>query len=618
MQEDFGEELLNSGFAPFDIENLTKESILEEEVFQYIFALDGGITRTRALVKLQEKAKELKVAKSFDKMLKAYQQDYIAKVKQAGSETVKFTNAPIEGLKCGKWQCDDFGVSKTVLNNFEAQKVVACPHPIMPVERLVNVDRDTEKVKLSFYKDNKWQSVTVDRSVVANKGNIIQLADRGIEVNSDNAKELVSYIADMIALNAKEIPVSRSVDRLGWTEKEFSPYAPDLKYDGDQDYKDAYEAVKPRGDYETWKKYCKELRKNKIVKILMSASFASPLNKLLSISPYIVHLWGGTGTAKTVAVMVAMSIWGNAELGKLTRTLNSTQVALGRYASFVHDVPFAGDELQIIKDRWDSFDNLVMFLTEGVDRARGRAYGGLETLNKWHNSFIFTGEQPITQSNSGGGVKNRVFEIEVTEKLIEDGNATVNFLKENHGHAGKEFVEGLPDNKTLQERHRAIFREILSLNETTDKQAAIAASILLASELSSSIFCDEPLKIEDVNEYFISANDVSVANRSYDLIRNWIGTNINRFKEDSVGEIWGRYVEEANCCYVDRTILEKMLRENGIDFNAIKKELAQRGTIEKDKEGKYTQKFRIGSVTRRLVKVIFKEESEDTKTDFPF
>ena len=618
MQEDFGEELLNSGFAPFNIEELTKESILEEDTFKYVFAMEGGLARTKVLVKLQEKAKELKVAKSFDKLFKAYQQDYVSRKKQEGSEVIKFTNSPIDNLKCGKWQCDDFGVSKTVLNNFEAQKITACSHPIIPIERLVNVDRDTEKVKIAFYKDNKWQSVTVDRSVVANKGNIIQLADRGIEVNSDNAKDLVSFLADIISLNAKEIPVNRSVDRLGWTDKEFSPYASDLKYDGDQDYKDAFDAVKARGSYEEWKAYCKALRKNKIVKILMSASFASPLNKLLSISPYIVHLWGGTGTAKTVAVMVAMSIWGNPELGKLTRTLNSTQVALGRYAGFVHDIPFAGDELQIIKDRWDSFDNLVMFLTEGVDRARGKAYGGLEQINKWNNSFIFTGEQPITQSNSGGGVKNRVFEVEVTGKLIEDGNAVVNFLKENHGFAGKEFIENLPSDKELQERHREIFREILNSNETTDKQASIASAILLASEVSAYIFEDEPLKIEDIKEYFINSQEVSVANRSYELIRNWIGTNINRFKEDSIGEIWGKYTQENNCCYVDRTVLEKMLRENGIDFNAIKKELAQNGIIERDKEGKYTQKFRVGSVNRRFVKIVLKEEAEDIKTDFPF
>ena len=52
--------------------------------------------------------------------------------------------------------------------------------------------------------------------MVANKSNIIQLSDRGIEVNSENAKDLVSYIADVVSLNAKEIPVNRSTDRLSY------------------------------------------------------------------------------------------------------------------------------------------------------------------------------------------------------------------------------------------------------------------------------------------------------------------------------------------------------------------------------------------------------------------
>lgn len=615
MQEDFGEELLSSGFSPFNIDDLTKESILEEDVFKYVFSLDSGVTRTKALIQLQEKSKELKVAKSFDKMLKAYQQDYISKIKQAGSEVIKFTSPPLENLKCGKWQCDDLGVSKIVVNNFETQKILACSHPIMPVERLVNIDKNTEKVKIAFYKDNKWQTITIERSVVANKSNIIQLADRGIEVNSDNAKELVSFLADIISLNAKEIPVNRSVDRLGWTGQEFSPYAKDLKYDGDQEYKDVFEAVNTSGDYEEWKRFCKELRKNKIIKILMSVSFASPLNKLLSVSPYIVHLWGGTGTAKTVAIMVAMSIWGNPELGKLTRTLNSTQVALGRYAGFVHDIPFAGDELQIIKDRWDSFDSLVMFLTEGVDRARGKAYGGLEQINKWNNNFIFTGEQPISQDNSGGGVRNRVFEIEVTQKLIENGNATVRFLKDNHGYAGEEFVKNLPNIKELQERYTAIYN---SIEKTTDKRALIIAEIILASELSAHIFEDEPLKIEDMEEFVISPEEVSVANRAYELICDWMDANINRFNNPDVGEVWGKYDRNENCCYINPTVLKDMLKAKGIDFNAVRKELANNGMIERDKEGRYTQNIRVNGIPKRLIKLIIKGDSEVQENEFPF
>lgn len=152
---------------------------------------------------------------------------------------------------------------------------------------------------------------------------------------------------------------------MGWIGADFAPYTKELVYDGDNNFKDVYEAVSTKGDYEEWKREIRILRsKSKVLQFIIATAFASPLIKPLGLNAYIVHLWGGTGVGKTVALMVAMSVWGNPAMGKLTRTLNATQVALARYASFVSSIPFAGDELQTIKNRWDSFDNLVMYLTE--------------------------------------------------------------------------------------------------------------------------------------------------------------------------------------------------------------------------------------------------------------
>ncbi|WP_052447235.1 DUF927 domain-containing protein [Clostridium polynesiense] len=602
--------IINSGFIPFDIDTLDKESILEEEIFQYIFSIGEALERTKAIVKLQEKAKDLKVGRSFSNLLKAYQTDYVQNMKQKGSNSIQFTNPPLQGLKCGKWKADDGGVSKIEMTNFEAKTVSACSHPILPVERLINIDTETEKVKIAFYKDNRWQKVTVERSMVANKSNIIQLSDRGIEVNSDNAKDLVSYLAEVITLNAKEIPVSRSTDRLGWINGEFAPYTSNLKYDGDIAYKDVYESVKPNGDYETWKKELIKLRENKVMHLLIAASFASPLLNLIGSLPFVVHLWGGTGAGKTVALMVAMSVWGNPGTGKLVRTLNSTKVALARYTSFLHDIPMAGDELQIIKSAWENFDSLIMYLTEGIDRGRGKAYGGLEIQSTWQNVFLFTGEEPITKSNSGGGVKNRVIEIEATEKLVEDGNITASFVKDNYGHAGREFIECLPNKKVLQERYRQIFTQLLKEVDTTDKQAMAMAAILLADEISTDlIFKDKKLTIDDIRPYMHSSKEVDVSTRAYDLIIDWINSNAKKFNEDSPSEIWGKF--QDNYCCINKMVLNKMLHDNGIDFEAIKKKLADDGKIERDINGKYTRAVKVSGKLGRYVKLLMPEDNDE-------
>ena len=158
---------------------------------------------------------------------------------------------------------------------------MACTHPILPIERLKNVESGLEKVRLSFRRDNIWEDVVVDNSLISNRASIISLADRGIQVNSNNAGTLISYLSDILSLNNKKIPVTKSINRLGWIDNDFVPFVDSYKYDGDISFKDVYESIKTQGDYEVWKEHVKELRsKNKILKILMAASFASPLIEL--------------------------------------------------------------------------------------------------------------------------------------------------------------------------------------------------------------------------------------------------------------------------------------------------------------------------------------------------
>lgn len=619
------DQLINEGFTSFgEIEDLTKESILEREVFDHIFSIDDRLSRAELIVKLENKARELGVIRGFSKLLKAYQTEYAQQIKQRGSNIIKFTQPPIEGLKCGEWIADDTGVSKIIQSSsFIPVKIIACPHPILPVERLINIDTETEKIKLAFFKDSQWKYITVERSTVANKANIVQLSDRGVEVNSENARELVSYIADIVSLNIKEIPVSRSTDRLGWIGEEFAPYGSDLKYDGDAAFKDVYVNIKERGNYEEWKDLCRSIRKeSETAHLLIAASFASALNKKLGILPFIVHVWGGTGTGKTVGLMLAMSIWGNPEIGKLVRTLNSTQTALSRYAAFVRDIPFAGDELQTIKSRWESFDNLVMYLTEGVDKGRGKAAGGIELLKEWNCCFLFTGEEPITKTNSGGGVKNRVMEVEATEKVIEDGNFVSNFLRQNYGYAGKDFIQNIPEREILYKRYREIFQNILNRVNTTDKQAMAMAVILLADELcAESIFKDENLTIEDVSKWLTSKEEIDVSSRAYDWTLDWISQNIRKFQESETGEIWGKYIEDENICYINKTVYVNELNKAGFDYGAIIKHFAKKGQVERNSQGKIRHQTKVFGIKASYIKLkLYNDILPNTSAEdgFPF
>ena len=115
---------------------------------------------------------------------------------------------------------------------------------------------------------------------------------------------------------------------------------------------------------------------------------------------------------------------------------------------------------------------------------RGKAAGGVEETKTWHNSFLFSGEEPITKSNSRAGSKNRVIEIEVEKKIIENGNQAVTFLTSNYGHAGKKLIDYLlsTDQQKLKEEYERYFSELCQM-DTTEKQAMAMACILVADHI---------------------------------------------------------------------------------------------------------------------------------------
>ena len=396
------------------LSNLKPDQEIPDEVFYKVFEIEDFVERAQFLESLRRCADKIKRRREFDNIYKAFVMDYSQSQRQTGQKT-KATDQPIE-LGCGEWTVDDLGV-RTIRYDKNAQpmQVWACSHPIIPVEILKNVDTAQERITLAYYKSATWQKITVDRSVCANANKIVDaLSQFGIEVASDNAKSMVRYISDCVGMNPVIMDPKKSINRLGWVGSFFTPYAEDIRYEGEADYEAIFKNIRNKGSFEVWKELCSGLRKNLPLRMMMATSFASVLLEPLKVLPFVLHVWGTTGTCKTVALMVAMSIWGNPRMGGLVKTMNMTKNAIMRNAAFLCSIPFAGDELQTIKDKWQgNFDQLIYQITEGVDRGRARAYGGVEDTKTWKNSFIFTGEEPITKVNSGGGSKNRVIEIAV-------------------------------------------------------------------------------------------------------------------------------------------------------------------------------------------------------------
>lgn len=515
-------------------------------------------------------------------------------------------------LNTGDYTVDGTGVwfyTQPKKKNEEPAQVYVTSTPITIAAFL---ESDVHRVELHYLYNGSQRSIVVDREIIANKNKIITLANYGISVNSESAIHLVRYFADLERLNPTAIPHNRSSSRLGWIGEDFVPYTDTIRFDGEAENKALYGAVARSGEYAVWQAYTQELRKNLFIRLMMDASFASVLIEKVNGLPFVFHLWGKTGGGKTVSLMVAMSVWGDPGAGKLVRTMNMTNAAMMSTATFLYSLPFAGDELQTVKEQGQRIDKLIMQITEGIERGRMLYNRNLPTRS-WHNAFLFTGEEPCTSESSGGGVQNRVIEIEFDGQLFENGNDVVKVISKHHGHAGKKFVEYLKD-RDISTAYERIYTEVMNGCDTTDKQAGTAALLLLADELvnEAGIYKESPLSIDDLKPYLKSPNTVSIAKRAQDFITGWIAGNYVHFDPMSNYETYGR--KDGDSVFVIKGYLDKVLNDNGFNFDACKTEWKDDGFLIPSSDGRYLKRKGINGAKPYVVEIVLeKEENADVE-----
>ena len=524
--------------------------------------------------------------KGFKTMYKKYVESLKA---QSGTiyidNVTNFTNQPLE-LNAGDWEADDSGIFKKNGYNDE----VACPHPIMPVERLVNIDTGEEKLQLAFRKGSIWRKIIVSKTVLASSNKVTELAGSGIAVTSQNARAFIQYISDMENMNYYLIPEKKSIGRFGYIPDEgFSPFVDGLIFDGDVNFKAMFQTVRSRGSETKWLETAEEVREmSTTAKIILAASFASVLLEPLNCLPFFVHLWGvDSGTGKTVALMVAASVWGDPAVGAYVKTFDGTVVGMEKTAAFLNNLPFCLDELQLAKDSKGRTTFDVYKLAQGVGRTRGNRSGGVDLTPTWRNCILTTGESPLTGTASGAGAVNRVIDIECksAQAVIKDGMRISGAVKRNYGFAGRKFVERLYQPGVIDqvsERYRELFR-ILSDRDTTEKQAMAAAAIILADELACQwIFSgQQPLTIEQVSEFLASKAAVSAGDRGYKYLCDWVTQNSNKLcgrSENPNIEVLGAL--EDGRAYIIRSVFERILQDAGYSTAAMISYLKQSNLIE--------------------------------------
>lgn len=211
-------------------------------------------------------------------------------------------------------------------------------------------------------------------------------------------------------------------------------------------------------------------RHNPVPMMAVCASLAGPLLWLLDVDSGGFHFMGDSSSGKSVAALVACSVWG--EPRNFKRNWNATSTGLEGLATMRNDTALILDEIGEAPAR--DIGGLIYQLGNGTGRQRGKVSGMARPVNVWRTVLISTGEMTVGKHMESGGQRikagqeMRLLDIPVQrlygafdylhglelphnpDSETERRGAGRRFAEtlrgnasDNYGHAGPEFVRWL-------------------------------------------------------------------------------------------------------------------------------------------------------------------------------
>lgn len=588
------------------LDRLDKQSIISESVFEELFGEEDEIKRARLIISLEDRAAELGVKAKFTKLLNAYKKVEREMQKNSSSPPCLVENwtnftGPYDNMRCGLWIASDRGVYSQKDGGLEE---TACYHPILPVERLKNLETGDEQLRLAYKRNSRWDEIIVPKDLVATANKITALSKRGIAVTSENAKLLVRFLSDVENFNDNDINVQYSSSKLGWVKGGFMPYDKDIVFDGDSRFKQVFESIGEYGSRDEWYEHVKDLRREgRIeVKFMMAAAFASIIIGPLGALPFFVDLWGETEGGKSVALMLACSIWANPNESQYIGDFKTTDVALEARADLLNNLPMLLDDTSKTSARIrDNFEGVVYDLCSGKGKSRSNRELGMNRENRWKNVILTNGERPLNSYVSQGGAINRILEVECGAKVFGNPQKTAELVKNNYGFAGREFVAALKDMgmDNVIKIHKGI-QQIIYDDEKMQKQSISLSVVLTADRIvTDHLFRDgQYISTEEAKTVLIDRNDLSDNERCYQYIRDKVAMNGQRFDGSTMCEKWG-VVENGYAIFYNQAF-EQLCQESGFSKKSFLSWADRNGVIQ-TQGGQFTKNKKINNKTKRCV-----------------
>lgn len=593
--------------------NLTLQELLSIQKIAELLQDKPLQEQTLLIAELRQQASKLKVGRDFNKVLKSAEEknshDLI--VSQKGKE-IKDQKGIIKNN--AGYYITEMGI------NYQSFEI--CPYPMFITERYIDIDDGTEKVKLEYKRDGEWREIILPRAIIANANKIIQLSDIATGITSENAKGVVKYLSDIESVNRYNIRVKMATSRLGWTKFGFVPFVDDIEFTGSDNYAELYNKFHESGNIEVWRAVSNDCLQCTIPKIIVGASYASVLLKAIGVNGFCVHIWGESGRGKTVALMLAASVYGDADpKNGIIRNGKTTSNGIEPVLAFYNDCPVCFDELTTLSQ--DQITDMIYKFTQGQGKGRMTKNAGLQKSFTWNNVALLSAEKPLADNKTMSGAINRVISIYTDSAIFGDKDMVfiANILKKNYGFGARIFIDSLTEVDVF-DIYKKYIKEI-NLEKYEQKQANAAALILTAYEIAAKYVykTEEKLSAADIIPYLAEKNTVSISSRAYENIIAWVNANYTYFDESEILQSkWGSYSkdkEDKEKTYVNIFYVRfsDWCCKNGYQEQALLREWRSKNLLKTRSKNEFKNNARVkGELRSDIISLLLpKAESDNDK-----
>jgi putative DNA primase/helicase len=480
---------------------------------------------------------------------------------------------------------DGISVPKETQNGIMIKKIAPAPIYI----ECVVTDRSNpacpqKSVELHYFDltCGRWEQAVVPEGVIMDTTKCKQLADLGVLFDPSEVNELVQFFYKLRTMNrvGSNHPIREynAVTKLGWKYIDdqwiFLPYdtAENCRFSGGKENRRLYDALKqkPKGNFDTWLSVAKPAILRDInLRIFIDASVASVLVVPTQSIPFVVHLYGGSGVGKTVAMSLAASIWGpsHPQTGGYIGSWSTTRVGAEMRCDLLGDIPMLMDDTAQAERNIRDFSAFIYELAAG--RGKMRATKRLERQRdfSWQCLTLSTGEHPIVDDDTQGGAINRVISLHAEKSAFDDFAAATSVIYDNYGFAGREIINFIKEMgfnffKARKSDYAQKLNRLFGKNgNDTTKQSESLALLLAADEiLATQVLEIPPLTADDMAPFYTSLDAIDENLQAYDVLKTAVlSQKRQHFFEDRTTvegdkefhnptfptfDLWGRFIDE--------------------------------------------------------------------------